>query len=74
MGGSAETATALITASKQMPPAKSEKVYYADLQSETNLELTNVRSGDYGLDSVRATIHSADDLVTLEQAPREAGD
>ena len=65
-GGSAEAATALVTASKQMPPAKSEKVYYADLQSETNLELTNVRSGDYGIDSVHATIHSADDLVTLE--------
>ena len=71
-GGSAEAATALVTATKQMPPAKSEKVYYAGLQSETNLEFTNVRRGDYTIDSVRATIHSADDLVTLEELPGNA--
>ena len=66
-GGSAEAATALVTATKLMPPAGSEKVYYADLQSKTNLDLTNVRQGDYGIDSVHAAIRSEDDLVTVEE-------
>ncbi|MBA2242899.1 MAG: translocation/assembly module TamB domain-containing protein, partial [Chthoniobacterales bacterium] len=65
-GGSADEVTALITASKQMPPVGAEKVYYADLQTETNVDVTDVRTGDYAIDSVHAKVRSVEDLVTLE--------
>ncbi len=67
-GGSAEGASASITASKQMPPVGSEKIYYADLRTDSTLEATNVRIGEYTIDAVHAKMQSADDLVTVEQA------
>ncbi len=66
--GSADSITALITASRKMPAAKVEKPYYSDLESETHFELANIRSGEYAVDSISAVVKSANDLVTLERA------
>jgi hypothetical protein len=56
-----------LTASKKMPPADLQKVYYADLQSEIHLEMTDLRSGDYLMDSVHADLRSDGAAVKIER-------
>ena len=56
-----------LTASKKMPPTNVEKVYYADLQSEIHLEMTDLHSGEYLMDSVRVDVKSEGAAVKVEQ-------
>lgn len=66
-GGSIDAVTALVTASKQMPAADAKKIFFADLRTETHLDVTEVRVGEYAFDSIKAVVKSSDDLVTLER-------
>jgi hypothetical protein len=56
-----------LVASRKMPPADQQKVYYADLQSEIHLEMTDLRSGDYLLDSVHADLRSDGAAAKIER-------
>ena len=64
---SANSLTALITASRKMPRLDAQKPYFAGLQSETHLETGAVRSNEWSFDSLSAVIKSTDDLVTIER-------
>jgi autotransporter translocation and assembly factor TamB len=64
--GTAEKLNAAIKATKIMPPADAKKPWYADLQSESTLEVTKVRFRDFAADSITCTGHSSQDLMTLE--------
>jgi autotransporter translocation and assembly factor TamB len=65
--GTAEKLNAVIKATKIMPPPGAKKPWYADLQSETTLDVSNVRYRDYVADSISGKAHSAEDLVTGEK-------
>jgi hypothetical protein len=66
--GAIERVNANIKLSKIISPPESKKPWFTDLQSETSLAATNVRSGDYAADSVEATLHSVNDVVIFERA------
>jgi hypothetical protein len=56
-----------VTASKKMPPTNVMKAYYVDLQSEIHLEMTNLHSGEYLMDSVYADVKSDGAAVKIER-------
>ncbi|PYJ89606.1 MAG: hypothetical protein DME70_01810, partial [Verrucomicrobia bacterium] len=65
--GSAAQVAGTIKATKQMPPADTRKVYYADLQSRIHVEMTEVRSGENLFDSAVADIVSDGPNVRIER-------
>ncbi|MFL6590074.1 MAG: hypothetical protein ACJ8M4_07880, partial [Chthoniobacterales bacterium] len=65
--GSAALVSGTVKATKQMPPADTRKVYYADLQSRIHIEMTDVRSGENVFDSATADIVSDGANVKIER-------
>ena len=65
--GTAEKLNAVIKATKVMAPAGAKKPWYADLQSDSTLEVSKVRFRDYAADSINCTGHSSQDVMTVEQ-------
>src|ERR1700730_15287167 len=65
--GTAEKLNAVFKATKIMPPANAKKPWYADLQSESTLEVSKVRFIDYGADSINCTGHSSQEVMTVEE-------
>jgi len=59
--------TGTLTASKKMPPTNVAKAYYADLQSEIHLEMTDLHSGEYLMDSVHVDAKSEGAAVKVER-------
>jgi hypothetical protein len=66
--GEIEKISASIKLSKVLSPPEAKKPWFADLQSETTLAMSNVKLREYAADSVEATLHSAEDLVTVDRA------
>ena len=64
--GTAEKLNAVIKATKVMPPSNAKKPWYADLQSESTLEVSKVRFRDYAADSINCTGHSSQDKMTVD--------
>ena len=57
-----------IHATKQMPPPNTTKPYYADLVSEIHLNVSDVHSRQYLIDTVHLDLKTVGDLVTLSGA------
>lgn len=66
--GAVEKLGATVTVSKKMPAPNSKEPWFANLKSETKFTLDHARLGDFGFDSGELTVHSANDLVTLERS------
>ena len=72
--GAVEKLNATIKLSKTVPPSAadtaaataSKKPWYADLKSETTLNISNLKLRDYEADAVEGSLRSTDDLVTFE--------
>jgi autotransporter translocation and assembly factor TamB len=64
--GAIEKLNAAIKLSKTVPPPDSNKPWYADLKSETTLNISNLKLRDYEADAVEGSLRSTDDLVTFE--------
>ena len=65
--GSAAQVSGTVKATKQMPPADTRKVYYADLQARVHAEMTEVRSGENIFDSAVADIICEGPNVRIEK-------
>jgi hypothetical protein len=65
--GSAAQVSGTLKATKQMPPADTRKVYYAELHSRIHVEMTEVRSGENLFDSAVADIVSDGADVRIER-------
>lgn len=65
--GLAASVTGTLKASKQMPPAGVEKIYYDELRSQIHLEMTDVRSGENVFDSVSADLTSEGARVKVDR-------
>jgi autotransporter translocation and assembly factor TamB len=65
--GEVAQVTGTLTASKKMPPTNVSKAYYADLRSEIHLDMTDLHSGEYLMDSVHADVKIEDAAVTVER-------
>ncbi len=72
--GAVEKLNATVKASKVIPPNEADtaaataakKPWYADLKSETTLNISNLKLRDYEADAVEGSLRSTDDLVTFE--------
>ena len=74
--GTVEKLNATVKASKVIQPnaavtslsgaRAANKPWYADLKSETTLNISNLKLRDYEADAVEGSLHSTDDLVTFE--------
>ena len=65
--GSLDKVNAVLHASKMMPPHTAKKPWYADLRSETTLDVSNIRLRNYVADSINGTVRSTQDAVTFEK-------
>jgi hypothetical protein len=65
--GEVAQVTGTLTASKKMAPTNVSKAYYADLQAEIHLEMTDLHSGEYLMDSVHADVKSEGAAVKIER-------
>ncbi|MEP6699519.1 MAG: translocation/assembly module TamB domain-containing protein, partial [Verrucomicrobiota bacterium] len=66
-GSTAAHFTGNLVASKRMPATDAPTKYYADLRSEIHLDLTEVQSRDYLVDSMHADVRVENNVVTLER-------
>ena len=66
--GSIERINADIKLTKTLAPAESKKPWFDDLKTDSTFAATNIRLGDYALDSVEATAHSTNEVMTIERA------
>ncbi|HCP90718.1 MAG TPA: hypothetical protein DIT76_01525 [Spartobacteria bacterium] len=74
--GAVEKLNATIKLSKTVPPnaadtplsgaTAAKKPWYADLKSETTLNISNLKLRDYEADAVEGSLRSTDDLITFE--------
>ncbi len=65
--GHCENATATIKVAKNIPGANSDKPWFNDLVSDATLAISNVRIRDYVADSVEASLHGRNDLITFDR-------
>ncbi len=65
-GGTIAQIDGNILASRKMPPLDAKQHYYADLQTQTQLRLTDLHFKDYAIDSVEADLRSNNASVKLE--------
>ena len=65
--GTAAQVSGKLFASRKMPPTGVTKAYYADLESEMHLDMTDVRSGEYMFDSVHADLRGVGALMSVER-------
>jgi hypothetical protein len=65
--GSAAQITGRLKATKQMPPADTRTIYYADLESRIHVEMTEVRSGENLFDSATADIVTSGPNVRIDR-------
>lgn len=66
--GAVERINADVKFTKTLSAVESKKPWFDDLKTNTTFAATNVRMRDYALDSVEATTHSANDVMTIDRA------
>ncbi|MDP9185878.1 MAG: translocation/assembly module TamB domain-containing protein, partial [Verrucomicrobiota bacterium] len=65
--GHCENLSAAIKLSKKIPPADSNKPWFADLASDVTIATSAVRFREYLADSVEGSLHAQNDLVTFDR-------
>ena len=58
---------AAVKFSKKVPPAKSDKPWFADFVSDVTLTASDIRFRDFVADSVEGSLHVKDDEVTVDR-------
>ena len=57
-----------VTVKKKLPGPKSTTPWFTDLTTNATLDLSDIRYGDYAIDSVQAVVHGSEDLLTIDRA------
>ena len=65
--GHCENLNAAIKLSKTIPPANSNKPWFADLVSDATVATSAIRFRDYLADSVEGSLHAKNDAVTFDR-------
>ena len=65
--GHCENLSAAIKLSKKIPPANSNKPWFADLASDVTIATSAVRFREYLADSVEGSLHAKNDAVTFDR-------